>query len=906
TLKGKIVDTAAKQPLALATVTIFKAADTALITYRLSNPDGEFRVPSLPFNTECRVVISFSGYAVYRKTFTLTQAEPQLDLATIAMTRDAASLDEVLVIAERPPVSVRKDTIEFNAESFKTLPAAFVEDLLKKLPGVEVASDGSIRVNGKKVSRIMVDGKEFFGNDPTMATRNLPANIIDKIQVSQDKEEKDLNPDKPESEIGQVINLKLKKAIKKGWFGKVYAGGGTESKYEAGGILNLFRDTMQVSILGFGNNINKAGFSMNDVRSLGGFDRSGINSIWMNQNGGLNVNGISFGGMGEGIVTSAGGGFNMNHVLKNGLTLNTQYFYGQSKSNIEAINNRQQFIGDSVLDTRTNRRGINENQNNRIAFSLRGKLDSLTRIEFKPSFTIGDQENAMLTDVKNIGNRTKTLSASDNNLRAELEDLNYNHSFMYLRSYRKKGRSLNITNNFNFGRNENDQFNIANNEYYNISDTVRTTLDQLRNRDQQNLSNTVNINYTEPISKEWSLRLGGSSNFVRSNDAISTFLRDMGSGKYEEYVDILSSDIKRSSWRNTISPGINWKNKSWNITATANLQFLNISNDFRKQNLKANQDYRYLLPGLNINYKQLYLNYSANIVPPSVTDIQPVPDNTNPLNIVYGNPDLKPTTNHSLSVNFFKSVPATSFFISHYSSVNLIQNAIIRNRTVNADGSQISIPQNVNGNFNLYSNLHVTRQFKLNPKFQFTAGMGYNVDFSRNYLIVNKRESYSENFNVRPAINAGLNWKDKIEWNINHSRGFGGTSYSNPAFSKLSYQSYGFNSELVVRWPKHIVWETNINYRNNPGLANGIQQEVTIWNAGVTALFLKDDRGQLKLSVFDLLDQNIQAYRTSFDNGFTDSQTSVLRQFWMLTFTYNIRNFKGGKVGGSQRNFFFF
>ena len=239
TLKGKIVDSANNKPLGYATITVFKAADTAIITYRLSTPDGDFKIPGLPFDFNCRVVISFSGYAVYRKDFTISSAQSTLDIGTIPLAPDTKSLDEVLVISERPPVVIKKDTIEFNASAFKTLPNALVEDLLKKLPGVMVDRDGNIAVNGKPVNRILVDGKTFFGDDPKMATRNLPANVIDKVQVTDDKEEMMRSGDDNPNNVGKVVNITLKKGVKKGWFGKVYAGAGTDELYEAGGIANI-------------------------------------------------------------------------------------------------------------------------------------------------------------------------------------------------------------------------------------------------------------------------------------------------------------------------------------------------------------------------------------------------------------------------------------------------------------------------------------------------------------------------------------------------------------------------------------------------------------------------------------------------------------------------------------------
>ena len=187
-IKGKLMDTLSKKPLGFATVTVFKSVDTSLITYRLSNPEGEFKVPGLPLNTALRVVISYSGFDAFRKEFTLSN-DNLIDLGTVVMSPSSKTLDEVLVVAERPPVTVKKDTIEFNASSFKTLPTALVEDLLKKMPGIQIDPDGTITANGKKVNRILVDGKAFFGDDPKMATRNLPANVIDKVQVTTDKDE---------------------------------------------------------------------------------------------------------------------------------------------------------------------------------------------------------------------------------------------------------------------------------------------------------------------------------------------------------------------------------------------------------------------------------------------------------------------------------------------------------------------------------------------------------------------------------------------------------------------------------------------------------------------------------------------------------------------------------------------
>lgn len=903
-IKGKLVDSSGKQELPLATITVFKAADTSIITYRLSDPQGEFRVPGLPLNVECRVMITFSGYSVLRKEFTLTADQPQLDMGNVRMMPDAKSLDEVLVTAERPPVSVKRDTIEFNATAFSTLPTALVEDLLKKLPGVQVDADGNITVNGKRVNRILVDGRDFFGNDPKMATRNLPANIIDKVQVVEDKDEKDLNPDKPAGEIGQVINLRLKKGVKKGWFGKAYAGAGTDERYEAGGIVNLFRDTLQVSLLGFTNNLNRAGFGFNDILSLGGFSRSGINSLSIYSGGGMSINGITFGGMGEGINTASGAGFNMNHVFGKGLILNTQYFYGQTRNDIEEYSRRQQFLGDTILTTNTTRDELQESFSHRIGFGLRGQIDSLTRYEFKPNLVLMDQESIKQTFFDNESNVDGKLNNSLNKQNLQGKDIQYSHNLTFFRNFRKKGRLFNIAHWINANDGENDQVNEAVNAFFSNGTPDTTRLDQLRNRGQNNFSASLNANYTEPISQQTSLRFGYQGTYLINKDKIETFTK-AGNGKYEVPDDNFTNDLRRKSWRNSLSAAIIWKYKKLTLTATGSVLAFDIYNDFLKASNSVNQHFTYFLPALNVNWNALNFNYSVNVAPAEINDVQPTPDNTNPLYIQEGNPDLLPTKHHSLYLSFFKNVTAKSMTFNAHLNGSFRENGITRSRIVNLDGTQVTKPININGQHSFYTNFNFSKQYKLNKKFQFTIGANYNINYNRNFLVINDRRGFVKNLNWGPGVNTSFNWNDKIEYNMYYYFGNNHADYESPDFSDLDIVTHTANGELVIRWPKNIVWETSLNYRYNSQAAPGIQKSVALLNGGIIFLFLKDQKGNLKLSAYDLLDQNRNVFRSTSENAIIDRQINIVTRYYLLTFTYNIRNFAAGKVGGRERFFKF-
>jgi hypothetical protein len=903
-IKGKLLDSAGKQTLPLATITIFKAADTSIITYRLSDPQGEFRVPGLPLNIDLRAVITFSGYSVLRKEFLLTSEQPEMDMGAVHMMTDTLSLDEVLVLAERPPVTVKKDTIEFNASAFSTLPTALVEDLLKKLPGVQVDAEGNITVNGKRVSRILVDGREFFGNDPKMATRNLPANLIDKVQVAEDKDEKELNPDKPAGEIGQVINLKLKKGIKKGWFGKAYAGAGTDERYEAGGIVNLFRDTLQVSLLAFSNNLNRSGFGINDIRSLGGFERSGINSVSIYSSGALSINGISFGGMGEGINTSSGAGFNMNHVFSKAAVLNTQYFYGQTRNDIEALTRTQQFLGDTTLTTNSTRDELQESFSHRIGFGLRGQIDSLTRYEFKPNLVLIDNDRIGQTFTDNSRNVDGLLNTSRNNQDIRGKDVQYNHYLTFFRSFKKKGRSFNFTNFINSNDAGNDQVNEVLNAFFKSGSSDTTLLDQLRRRSQQNFNLNFNANFTEPISTQSSLRFGYVGTYYTNKDLIETFTK-AGNGKYEVPDENFTNNLRRKSWRHSFSAAYVWRYKKFSLTATGSVLAMDVYNDFVKTATSVNQHFTYWLPGLSVNWNGLNFNYSVNVQPAEISDVQPTPDNTNPLYINLGNPDLLPTKYHSLYLNYYKNIAPKMLSINAYFSGNFRQDGITRSRTVDEEGVQVTKPVNIDGQHSFYSNFFINKQYKVYQKLQLGIGGGYNLNYNRNFLIINARRGFVKTLGGGPQANINLNWKDKIEYNLSYNLNFSQSTYESPDFADIDVTTHYAQNELVVRWPKNIVWETSLTYRYNSNAAPGIQKSIALLNGGLIFLFLKEQKGNLKLSVYDILNQNVNVWRNTSENMIIDRQVNIIRRYYMLTFTYNIRNYSAGKVGGRERFFRF-
>jgi hypothetical protein len=906
-IKGKLTDSSGKNPLGLATVTVFQAGDTSLITYRLSTPEGEFRVPGLPLNRPLRLVISYSGYEAHRHEFTLTNDTP-VEMGTISLLPSSKTLDEILVVAERPPVTVRRDTIEFNASSFRTLPTALVEDLLKKLPGIQIDRDGNIMANGRRVNRIQVDGKSFFGDDPKMATRNLPANLIDKIQVTEDKDEAARNTDGDLTNVGQVINLTLKKGVKKGWFGKAYAGMGTKERYEIGGIANIFRDTLQLSVLGFSNNINRSGFSFKEIQDLGGFSRSGFNSVTVMRRGsqeGFSINGISFGGMDGGIARSSGGGFNLNHAPNKRNNFFVQYFIGNSRNNIQDLVNKQQFFSDTTLTTRTSTVNHRNGYSHNAGIGTTLKPDTLTDINFRMGYSYVTQDEDINSSIRVTNNKAGQVSTGAGNLFNNTYNNDYYHNLFLTRRFgSKKGRSFNLFNIFNYRNNLQRYITETESQFF-IPAPDELLFEQLRRQDVPTLSTTVNAAFSEPLSSKWTMRINSRYEFLKDEQDISLYVKDAGS-KYDLLDLNRSSGFQRRQNRFSTNFGLSYKLKKVTLTGGVSGLWQDIHNEFRNIATPVDMNLFSILPNFSLNWKQLSVRYDKNVSAPSIGHLIPVPDSTNPFFIRFGNPYLRPAKRHSVNVSNFSFLQSSGASFNVYANVNFTDDDVIMARTIGTNGVETVKPVNANGSINMYANLGFGKEYKNNQKFIFSYRISPHMNFDRRKLSVNNNISTATTLSYGPGLSVGLNWNDIIEFRPDYRPSFSRTTYTDPYFRNIKVVTHYLETELVIRWPKRLVWESQLSYRSTNQVAPGLPKDNLLWNAAVTLLMLKDSKGLLKLSVFDVLDRNNNLFRYTTMNQIIDQQSNVLTRFAELSFTYNIRNLgTGKKVGGRDRMFMF-
>ncbi len=907
-ITGKLVDSTSKKPLYLSTVTIYNAADTSIVTYRLSDREGLFKVPGLPMNTPLRALVTFSGYEVLRKDFTLTDVSNSINLDTVWMTPASTSLDEVLVFAERPPMTVRKDTIEFNAAAFKTLPNALVEDLLKKLPGVQVDKEGNIMVNGKRVNRIMVDGKTFFGDDPKMATRNLPSNVIDKIQVTDDKEEMLQNGDDNTNNVGKVINLTFKKGVKKGLFGKAYAGGGTEGRYEAGAIANTFRDTLQVSVLGYSNNLNRPGFSFSELMGTGGIKRNGDVSgnrnvsIWNNSGGGsgIKINDIHFGGITEygGVSTSSGIGVNINHSPNTKKSIFGQYFYGNVKVDADRDGYTEYNNADTLL-----RRSEVQNANvviNAHNFGLGAKLkpDSLTSIITGINFMMGRTIDDRETLVNSIHSKFGNLSNGQVNITRDNLSKNYSHYINYSKlSGSKKGRRVNINHNFSWKSRDNKSLtnSLVNFKY---PTTIDSIFNQQRNEVVPTLNTSISGNYSEPLTKNLSVRMDARYEYEKLDNSINTF-DILNNAPIKN--NSLSNVFRRTSNTASTSAGLEYKRKKLTITPRLRYQWQHFENRLASLPNDIVQELNTLLPELSIVYGNLTVNYNKQVILPNYRYLIPVFDNTNPYIVNYGNPNLLPAISHSVSVNMNAYDPKTLINVWGWARAATSTKDVIQNVTQESNGTQIIQPINAKRGKNISGNAGVSKQNKFSQKFTMTSDIGFYYEYKENFFSYNNNISKQFNNNLNLWGGVSFNWNDVFELNNNFGYSFQKVKNSNTAiFKSYNVSDYQLSSEQVLRWPKHVIFENSVTYIRNNSFVSPSLREVIRWNAAVNFTMLKNEAGVLRLGVYDLLKEMNNTGVDLSQNTLTYSNSNVLGNYYMATFTYNIRPTGAKKKVGGQ------
>ncbi|WP_448703038.1 outer membrane beta-barrel protein [Mucilaginibacter sp. AW1-3] len=875
-VKGKITDTLSNAPIEFATVAVLNLKDTtnSLVSYMVTDKKGIFLLHNLPAGVPLKVLITFVGYQPCRRFLTLAKAQ-EVDLGELKLSHK--QLNEVEIKAERPPIVIRKDTIEFNAEAFKTRPNAVVEDLLKKLPGVEVDHQGMVTVNGKPISKIKVDGHEFFSNDPRIATKNLDADLIDKVQIYDDRED---DPDHliPQSDVKKIINLKFKKPFRKAIFGKAYAGAGTEQRYNTGGLINMFRDTLQVSVIGQSNNLNNTGFSYNDLRELGGTNRGGA--------AGFGSPTFSGQGVSNGIQKTTSAGVNINTDYGKKLKINLSYYYTNSSNNYNSATNKQQFLHDTDLVNNTINTRVGNSERHNLSSTVRWKPNDATEITYNPGFSFTTNSAGSNTIGKSFSNYEPQINQNFLKGNSDTHDTQFNQSLSYNRQLKKSGESLNISSELRVTPGGGIAYSDNGLTSY-VPTFPSYLLSRRANTENRATGTGVTVGYRYPVSKKVTLNISEAESYNHQVNNTATYDRDPATGDYDTFLQILSGNLTRNLWTNNTNTGITYNiSQSLSLTGGVNAQYLAVNNQFDRGFADINQNYFALLPNAQLRYKQATLGYSRRFTLPNIGDMVPYSVVFSPLYSVTGNPGLLPTRSDNYNIFYFGYNPQRQTSISLTANLSIDHDGIFRERTLDALGVETSTPINMNGRYNIMGQTYFNKRFKKQYGITLSTGVNLSLSKNHNFFELNHVNGYQDSYYGNFSPNLSISWKDIVEINPVYRLNFSHSTYSGVALNPVSNVTHSADTHFNVYWPQHINWEGNYTYTYNPQVAPGFQKSSNLLSISVARSFLKKDHGELKLSCYDILNQAIGTSRYISENNITDTQSQIIKRYFLLTFQY--------------------
>lgn len=930
TVKGKLVDSS-DAPLPMATILFLNPKDSTLINFGATNKDGLFEVKNLN-RAEYLFKVTYISQAPLYVKISPKPEDIIIDLGIQKMQPASTMLGEVQVRGERAPVTIKKDTIEFNAGSFKTQPNAVVEDLIKKMPGMEVDNDGTIRAQGETVQRVTVDGKEFFGRDPKLATRNLPADAVDKVQVFDRKSDQAAFTGIDDGQREKTINLELKEEKRNGMFGNVTGGyGGPDNRFTGKLSLNRFSKGQQLSVVGSGNNINEQGFSIDDYMSFtggsSGFAAGGGGVRTVTIGGGGGGGGMQLGGgQTNGIMKTFGGGLNFNRDFSTKTKLSANYFVNYLDHTIDQLTEREYNGELQPFQTKySSQASVQEstNLNHRMNLILDHEIDSMNSFKWTNGFTISRTTSNQDALSRNLNQDSTLLNASHQLTTSEGTTLSYNGEFLYRHRFGKKGRTFSTS--LTLGLSETDRDGTLN-PIENIG--LPATEFQISNQNTNNLSYGANLSYTEPLGGRKYLELNYN---VRQNK--NDVLRDVDNvANPEEMTGRIDNDTLSSAYNSQYlyqRGGANFRvnRDSYSVTFGVGYQYTLLDGTgevFNREEggetpFSISRTFSNFLPSVRFNYDfdnnvRLRVDYETSMQEPSIQQLQPVVDNSNLTNYYVGNPNLKPSYQHSARLNFSKFDPIT--FISFFSFVNATytKNPIVNSQTANfiSENSTIvnyTMPLNIDENINLSAN--ATASFpltKLYSRFNVSANIRdqRSVTINRSSEdgeLVDENRNDVHQFTVGGNIRYTFTFKEIFD--ISLSTILSHQKINNEVGSDQTYFNKTYSAESNVNFLKKYRFSGTFNYLEYASQSNNSTVSIPQLNFSLSRYVLKANAGEIRVGVNNVLDRQLGVSQTATNQYFERQTMNSLGRYYMVSFIYAINRhlnpMGGGRRGGGQR-----
>lgn len=920
TVSGRVVEDTG-EPAVQATVQLLSLPDSTFTTGIASNEKGYFTLPRVKAGKYV-LKVSYIGFKNKLIPLQLTASVPTKNVGTVKLETDAIMLAEAVVVAEAPQVQIVEDTVAFNSSAYRTPEGAMLEELVKKLPGAEVDDDGNVKINGKEISKIMVDGKEFFGGDVQTGLKNLPVDMIEKLKTYDKKSDLARITGIDDGEEETVLDLTVKKGMNKGWFGNVDVAGGTESRYMGRAMVNYFYDKTQVSLIAGANNVNDQGFSAG-----GGGPR------WRRNNGltAKKMIGINFA------------------TQTDKIELGGSARYNYTDGDIASVGSSENFLtsGNSYSNSNT----LSRNRNKRFSadFRMEWRPDTLTNIIFRPDFSYGKTDNwsssesgtfnddpyNLVTnpnDYLNLDNLTQEdplrevrVNAINNGTLNDNKDITANATLQVNRKLNSKGRNITFRGRFSYGDSENNQFTESMTNYFLLQSYMGGDSILIRNQyintPTKDYNYRLQLTYSEPIARATFLQFSYQFQYKYSESDKSTFdlqpFSDWGlgaslpDGYKENEIDSLGKYAEYRYYNHDASVALRFIREKYQLSAGMSFQPQHTILSYKRGdymvdttrnvfNFAPNIDFRYRFSKVS----QLRFTYRGRSSQPSMENLLPIVDNSNPQNIRIGNPGLKPAFTHTMRL-FYNTYDADKQrgIIAH-ANFSATQNSISNSRVYNeATGGWTTTPKNINGNWNAFGMFGFNSALK-NKKF--TINSFSNASYANNvaYLTDSKTRVENKNTTTNLTLNERLNGTYRNDW---FEFGLNGTlSYSiekdklTPDNNQQPYTfSYGATTTFSMPWSMSL--STNIANQSRRGYRDtSMNRNELIWNAQLSQTFLKG-AATISFEMYDILRQQSNITRSLTADGRSVYEYNGVNSYCMLHFIYRLNIF-GGKAARDKMN----
>ncbi len=928
-ISGKIVNDTDKAVLAGVAVTLY-TPDSVKQYFAVTDNSGNFVFENVPVY-RYRLKASYIGFEDF--TIRLAASSTDINMGVLKMKWNSTALKGVTVNGI-VPVKQKEDTTEYSADAFKTHPDASAEDLVNKMPGI-TSQNGSVTVNGEQVTQVLVDGTPFFGDDPTIALKNLPAEVVDKIQVFDKLSDQAQFTGFDDGNTQKTINIVTKRNRRNGTFGKVYSGYGTDQRYLAGGSMNFFNGSSRFSIIGLANNVNQQNFATEDIlgalgggaggggrggsgggpRSGGGFSGGGGSNVSSSGGGLSRGTGNFLVGQQGGVTTTNSIGLNFSDAWnKNKVKLTASYFFNNAVNTNSTASNTTYTGGTTNNNVYAQIANTgNTNYNNRINTRLEWNLDSVNSIyitakgsvqQTKANSIASQSQFDLLSDFVQSFTQTNTSSGS--------KGYDFSGNILYMHKFHKRGRtiSLNIGSDIN---NKNTPGNLYSLDEY-LKDT--TLLNQQFTQITRGYTISSGLSYTEPIDSNSILQFNYNPSVNVNNTNKRTYNFDSAGWMYSLPDTALSNQYQNTYI--TQSAGISYRlnhSKKYFLMVSINPQYSTLTSqqEYPVNPIAIERNYASILPRLVFNYrfsqnKNLRIMYRTNVTPPTISQLQNVINNSNPLLLNTGNPALKEDYEQSFIARYGATNPkGTTFLVYMYG--NYIQNYIgnasyipvhdstLSDGTILHSGSQLSQPVNQQGYWN--AKTFVTYGWLIHP-LKINLNLNSGLIYTHTPALINNVTNFSSNYTASEGVVLSSNINEKVDFTLAYTGNYSTVKNSLPNQADDNYFTEVAMGKINVILLKNIILNTSLSQTSYTGLAQTYNQAIYLWNASIGYKFLKNQTLQISLSATDILNQNRSITRIVTDTYIQDSQTEVLKRYFMLNIQYNIRKYKSSGLGGKD------